>query len=226
MPDQTNQDKNPTRRILSPEIIADYAIKAGFSPSGNVGVVLPSDAAIAVAIALAESGGNIYAHNPTNPDDSFGLWQINMRGNLGPARRQRYGLATNEELYNPMKNALVARQIAGPPYDPFHDKISQAGWRNWTTYTNGIYRVHLATAVDAVKNPQVDDGASHGNPLGGGEPGGSGTNTEVDLLKPLKDLINWVFGLLRPFILRVAGFVGGGVLLVIGIVLYIRWQSR
>jgi hypothetical protein len=50
-------------------------------------VFTPADAVVAVAIALAESGGNPAAHNPVPPDDSWGLWQINMRGHLGPVRR-------------------------------------------------------------------------------------------------------------------------------------------
>ena len=70
-----------TRSTL--EIYAD-ARKAGFSRDHD-------EALIATAIALAESGGDPSAHNdnPKTGDDSFGLWQINMFKELGPARRVR-----------------------------------------------------------------------------------------------------------------------------------------
>src|SRR6202000_2431494 len=52
-----------------------------------------SEAFMAAEIAMAESGGNQYAHSPTN---DFGYWQIN--GVHGPA------MAT----YDPMGNAKAA----------------------------------------------------------------------------------------------------------------------
>jgi hypothetical protein len=66
-----------------------------------------------VAIALRESGGNPDAHNPNPPDDSYGLWQINMLGALGTARLQEFGLATKEQLYDPATNAAAAYRIWG-----------------------------------------------------------------------------------------------------------------
>jgi cell wall-associated NlpC family hydrolase len=62
------------------------------------------------AIAKRESGGRATAYNPNRGtgDDSYGLFQINMLGNLGPARRKQYGLKSNEDLYDPATNARVA----------------------------------------------------------------------------------------------------------------------
>jgi len=62
------------------------------------------------AIAKRESGGRPEAYNPNRGtgDDSYGLFQINMLGNLGPARRKQYGLKANEDLYDPATNARVA----------------------------------------------------------------------------------------------------------------------
>lgn len=80
---------------------------------------------IAYAIAMAESGGNARAHNGRAPDNSYGLFQINMLGDMGPARRRQYGLSSNEDLYDPLTNARVAY------------KMSNGGknWQPWATYT-------------------------------------------------------------------------------------------
>ena len=46
-------------------------------------------------------------------DHSYGLFQINMLGSLGPERRAKLGLAYNAELLNPVKNAQVAYHMSG-----------------------------------------------------------------------------------------------------------------
>jgi LysM repeat protein len=73
----------------------------------------PAHAFIAAEIAMAESGGNQYAHSPTN---DFGYWQINASNGA---------LAT----YNAFGNARSAIIL------------SQNGtnWSPWTTYTSGAY---------------------------------------------------------------------------------------
>jgi cell wall-associated NlpC family hydrolase len=85
--------------------IYQVCIQAGFPP----------DAAVTwTAIAMAESGGNSDAHNgnANTGDNSYGLFQINMLGDLGPARRAQYGIATNEELFDPVTNARAALRIS------------------------------------------------------------------------------------------------------------------
>ena len=74
----------------------------------------PSHALMAAEIAMAESGGNQYAHSPTN---DFGYWQIN--GSHG-------GMAS----YDPMTNARAAISISG----------DGTNWSPWTTYTSGAYQ--------------------------------------------------------------------------------------
>ncbi|MFD9893717.1 transglycosylase SLT domain-containing protein [Amycolatopsis sp. NPDC059027] len=93
----------------------------------------PASAPVAAAVALAESRGDPRAHNPVPPDDSFGLWQINMLGGLGPARRRQFGLSSNEDLYDPATNARAAVAIAG----------GGSSFAAWSTYTDGSYRRHL-----------------------------------------------------------------------------------
>ena len=89
----------------------------------------------AVAVAMAESGGHPTSHN-TNAgtgDNSYGLFQINMLGSLGPARMQQYHLSSYNDLFDPTVNARVAYQL------------SQGGtnWTPWTTYTRGTYKQYL-----------------------------------------------------------------------------------
>jgi hypothetical protein len=137
---------------LSPERIARHAHDAGFRGQ---------DLTIAVAVALAESSGDPRAHNATPPDDSYGLWQINMLGAMGPARRREFGLASNRELFDPAENARAANKISG----------DGRSWTPWSTYTNGAYKRHLDEArrgVEAMKR-----GGSRGGSGGGGGGGGS-----------------------------------------------------
>ncbi len=65
-------------------------------------------------VAMRESRANPRAHNdnPRTGDDSYGLFQINMRGYLGPARRQKYVLDWNGDLWDPVTNAWVAYEMS------------------------------------------------------------------------------------------------------------------
>jgi hypothetical protein len=102
----------------------------------------------AVAITEPESGGNPMSHNDTPPDDSYGLWQINMLGNLGPARRQQFGLKSNRELFNPNVNAKAMWAISG----------QGTNWKPWTGYTSGAYRSALTPAREGVVRALMMDG--------------------------------------------------------------------
>ena len=91
-----------------------------------------------VAIALGESGGKTDAHNKKAPDNSYGLWQINMIGDLGPARRKEFGISSNEELKDPMTNARAALMV-----------LNSQGLNAWSVYSEGIYKKYLPTAQKA-----------------------------------------------------------------------------
>lgn len=135
---------------LSPAQIAEYAHDAGFRGQ---------DLTVAVAVAMAESGGDTRAHNPVPPDDSYGLWQINMIGSLGPARRDQFDLDRDRELFDPEENAKAAWAISGHG-DSF---------RPWTTYTSGAYKQFLDDArrgVRAMKNKDTGR-KQQGNDRGG-----------------------------------------------------------
>jgi hypothetical protein len=104
----------------------------------------------AIAIALAESRGNPNAHN-TNAatlDNSYGLWQINMFGALGPARRRRFGIRSNDELFDPTVNARAMFDLSA----------GGTVWRPWSTFLRGDYRAYLDQANDAAR------GLLHGDP--------------------------------------------------------------
>lgn len=169
---------------------------------------------IMVAIALAESGGNYRAHNPRPPDDSYGLWQINMHGTLGPLRRTQFGLKKNSDLFHPYANARAADAI-----------LRQQGFGAWSVYKSGAYKRYLDTAWKAVHNPRkptlnpatvvdLGDAADKVDEELGDDLGG--ILNPADLLGAI---VNQVLGFLGQGALRVAGFVGGAALIIIAIVI-------
>jgi cell wall-associated NlpC family hydrolase len=68
----------------------------------------------AFGIAKRESGGRPDAFNPdtSTGDQSYGLFQINMLGSMGPARRRQFGLKRNEDLFDPVRNAKAAYRMS------------------------------------------------------------------------------------------------------------------
>lgn len=156
-------------------------------------------ARVAAAIAMAESGGNPNAHNAVPPDNSYGLWQINMLGSMGPDRRRRYGLPSNEALFDPRRNAMVMADIS-----------KQGGnFSAWTTYTSGKYLKY------------VDDKSILGalDPRNVGEAIGGGVSNAVDNLAEIRQAVtksaawlsnsdNWV---------RIAYVLGGGLVVLVAV---------
>lgn len=98
-----------------------------------------------VAIGGAESGWNPKAHNAVPPDDSYGVWQINMLGSLGPERRAKFGLSSNSELFDPVVNARAAWEISS----------HGSNFKPWSTYTNGAYKKHMTGAGSDVSPPNT-----------------------------------------------------------------------
>ncbi len=123
------------RGQVSIENLVGLAKGAGFSQT---------DAVIMAAIAMAESGGNSNAHNAKPPDNSYGLWQINMIGNLGPERRQQIGISSDDKLKDPVVNAHAAKLI----------KNSQ-GFGAWTVYKTGAYKRFLPAAQAASSSSPI-----------------------------------------------------------------------
>lgn len=93
-----------TDRLTAGELSQLLAL-SGFTGSGH---------RTAWLVAMRESRGNPRAHNDnaSTGDDSYGLFQINMRGYLGTARRDKYVLDWNGDLWDPVTNAWVAYQMS------------------------------------------------------------------------------------------------------------------
>lgn len=149
---------------LTGKQIASYAQQGGFNTN---------ESTIAVAIALAESGGETTSHNSTPPDDSYGLWQINMLGAMGPDRRKKFGITKNEELFDPLINAKAAHTIYG-----------ESGWKAWTTYTSGKYKQFLTDPVPTDATADQNAGIT-----------GSINNIGLNIFKALSNMTGFGVGL-------------------------------
>jgi len=66
------------------------------------------------AVAKKESNGRPLAFNGdhTTGDSSYGVFQINMIGSLGPDRRDKFNLRSNSDLLNPVVNAKIAYHMS------------------------------------------------------------------------------------------------------------------
>ena len=147
---------------------------AGFSGAGL---------SMAYKIAMAESGGNPGAHNGNagTGDNSYGLFQINMLGAMGPSRLKQYGLSSNNDLYNAATNAAVAYQMSG----------GGTNWNAWSTYKSGKYnqydvgaynvgqdqmaKIHKGEMVLSARDANtVRQALLTGNGMAGGSSGGGG----------------------------------------------------
>ena len=121
----------PTGGTFNQEEIARAARKAGF-PEDKIATM--------TAIAMAESSGDSAAlnNNPNTGDLSYGLWQINMLGDMGPERRKLFGIKSNEELLDPLTNAKAAYEI-----------YKLQGYAAWSVYKSGKYRDYMVSAKKA-----------------------------------------------------------------------------
>jgi len=94
-------DKYREMTKFSPTDLADMLELVGFK-----GYSLK----LAWAVVMRESRGNSGSHNKTSStgDNSYGLFQINMLGSLGEDRREKFGIKSNAELFDPVTNAQAA----------------------------------------------------------------------------------------------------------------------
>jgi hypothetical protein len=97
----------------------------------------PERAILMAAIGMAESSGNTGAHNPdrSSGDNSYGLWQINMIDDLGPSRRAKYGLKSDNDLKDPETNARVMADI-----------LKGSGLSAWGAYNDRRYLQYMNEA--------------------------------------------------------------------------------
>lgn len=101
--------------ILSNEEAIHILSLAGFK--GN-------ELKMAWAVAVKESTLRPFAMNRSS--NCYGLFQINMSGSLGPNRREKYGIDSNEDLFDPLTNAKIAYQMSN----------GGKNWSAWSTETS------------------------------------------------------------------------------------------
>lgn len=177
------------------------------------------DAQTAVAIAFAESGGDYMQTNFGGRDYSFGLWQINMKDAMGPERRQKYNIASNESLLDPATNARVAYAIYKDAGNKFTD---------WSTYNDAKFTLYLNGAVFAVK--QIEQGKT-GIEIPSYDAGmipaeGSWGSQSLNPLSGIDGLVQAVNNI-GSFItnkenwFRVASILGGGILIIVAVTLVV-----
>ena len=125
------------------------------------------DASIMAAIAMAESGGRSAAHNnnAATGDNSYGLWQVNMLGRMGPERRRNFGIGSNEALFDPAVNASAARKV-----------FESQGFGAWSVFKSGAYKQFLPGAMRAQAGappaPMLPGAPAAGLPAGVQQAGG------------------------------------------------------
>ena len=87
------------------EKLSDIELKELLIAVGFEGTALKT----AWAIAKRESNGRPLAYNGNRNtgDSSYGIFQINMLGNLGVARKEKFNLRSNVLLFDPVINAEI-----------------------------------------------------------------------------------------------------------------------
>lgn len=95
------------------------------------------------AVAKAESNGRPFAFNGNikTGDSSYGIFQVNMLGELGPDRRDKFALDLNAELFSPVKNAEIV----------FHMTKGGVDWSAWKDAKPLKYRIWLTKFPKNVK---------------------------------------------------------------------------
>lgn len=114
----------------------NWMVSSGFTPTFE-------NVSIAIAIANAESSFVTTNHNDVPPDDSWGLWQINVLGGIHGEVKTRWESLTHSSLpdwpsslQRPDVNAFGAVLISG----------GGRNWKPWTTFTRGTYTRYLSDA--------------------------------------------------------------------------------
>ena len=107
---------------------------------------------VAWAVAKKESNGRPLALNDNvkTGDHSYGMFQINMIGGLGVARRDKYDLKSNTDLFDPVVNAKIAYHMSNEGSDwsswgvgkfPYNGNTDQAMYNLWITkFPEGVVK--------------------------------------------------------------------------------------
>lgn len=186
---------------IDPIIIKFYAKNAGWK-GGDIDT--------AVAVALAESGGNPKTHNNKPPDDSYGLYQINYFKGIDPNTQKYVDLRTPrtkefgspESLYDPQKNTQAAYSIW---------KVS--GWSAWTTYTSGRYKDFLGKTPGAELGKTIPENAK--------ADAKDAANTAANVASDIPSAINAFSSTIFKGMSNIVGVIVAVVFLVLGVVILV-----
>lgn len=127
---------------LSGEQIATFAYNAGFRGDDLVKVV---------AISKRESNWkpSAYNGNAGTGDASYGLMQINMLGDLGPARLAQFGLSSYDQLLDPQTNMNAAYALYTRSGNTLH------AWGGYKGLSD-TFGTDLAAAQQVVNDAHLD----------------------------------------------------------------------
>ena len=140
---RTGSGSSSTRgTALSGVEIANLAYNAGFRGQDLVNVV---------AISKRESNWtpSAYNGNAGTGDASYGLMQINMLGDLGPARLAQFGLSSYDQLLDPQTNMDAAFTIYTRAGGTLH------AWGGYKGLSD-TFGTDLAAAEQVVRDAHLD----------------------------------------------------------------------
>ena len=94
------------KQALTPAQLSELLYAVGFRGQAHK---------TAFGIAMRESNARPLALNKSHRtgDSSYGIFQINMYGDLGPSRREKFGLTDNKQLFDPVLNLQLAFLMSG-----------------------------------------------------------------------------------------------------------------
>lgn len=123
----------PDPKVASSSVMPDNFLGALVTGQGRWD---DQNATVAMAVALAESGGKPGAvgHN-TNGSSDWGLWQINDHAHPE--------LFTASNWADPSANADMAFKVW---------QQSGGKWSAWSTYNSGKYQMYMGRAQTAIRN--------------------------------------------------------------------------
>jgi len=116
-------DKFSNESYRPSEMLTDEELKQLLETVGFEGAGLKK----AWSIAKRESNGRPLAYNGNKKtgDSSYGIFQINMIGDLGPTRLEKFNLKSNRELFDPVTNAEIT----------YHMSNGGTDWTAWKGMT-------------------------------------------------------------------------------------------
>jgi len=125
-------EKYSTTVYKPSEMLTDGELKELLSAVGFEGKALKQ----AWAIAKSESNSRPMAYNGNRKtgDSSYGIFQINMLGELGIDRKEKFDLKSNILLFDPVINAEITYYMTKGGTD----------WSSWSSLNGARYKEFLA----------------------------------------------------------------------------------